>query len=50
VNQFVGRLVGVDVCAGEGTGGQRSSILFKIFSAIMIESEIAHSRAGLGFD
>jgi hypothetical protein len=48
--QFVGRLDGDEVCVEEGSGGQRWSIRFRIFSAMIIESEIAHSSAGLGFD
>ena len=48
--QFVGRWE-VELAEGAGaSGGQRPSIRLRIFSAMMMASEMAHSRAGLGFD
>jgi hypothetical protein len=49
-NQFVGRRDIEPAEEAGASGGQRPSIRFRIFSAMMIASEMAHSSAGLGFD
>jgi hypothetical protein len=48
--QFVGRWDVEPAEQAGASGGQRPSMRLRIFSAMMMASEMAHSSAGLGFD